>query len=102
MADVLNSGEYLDETEENIEIVDLDGEPFEVIGDLEYEGEIYLALVRYKEEAEEAEETDGEFIVLRESQENGEDYLVTVDDNVLYDKIGGMFLEMFSSVAGED
>ena len=96
MSDVLKGNEYL-EGEEAPEIVDLDGDPFEIIGDLEYEGGIYLALIPYEEDADETEEV--EFVILKEEDENGECVLATVDDDDLYNKIGNMFLKMFM---GED
>jgi len=96
MADIKDN-DFNDFDEEGIEIVELDGEDFEIIGELEYEGETYLALTRYSEEEDDDEE-EGEFIILREVDENGEYNLATIDDEEFSDKIGEMFLELL----GED
>ena len=100
MSDVLNKNEYL-EGDETVEIVELDDSPFEIIGELEHEGDVYLALIPYVEDSEDesSEESDEiketEFVILKESEEDGENYLVTVDDSDLYQKIGNIFLNLF-------
>ena len=95
MTDILNNDFVNDE--DGIEIVDLDGEPFEIIGELEYEGEIYLALTPYKEgEEAEAEDDEIEFIMLKEEQEGDDCVLATIDDDSFYEKIGKLFLKMFA------
>ena len=66
---------------------------FEKIDELEYEGNRYVALIPYYESEEDALEDDGEFIVLMESEEDGETFFVTVDSEEDYDKIGSMFAE---------
>ncbi|MDR0222718.1 MAG: DUF1292 domain-containing protein [Oscillospiraceae bacterium] len=94
-----DGGEFV---EEEAEIVDLDGEPFVVVGELDYEGEIYLALIPYEEGGDdEEEEEEIEFVVLKETEENGERFLATVDDEEKYAKIGEMFLDLFEE-EGED
>ena len=82
------------------EIVELDGEQFEIIDAMEYEGVNYVALVPYSED-EIDEEDDTEFVVLREVEENGEYFLATIDDDELSDKIGEMFLAHFDSLFNE-
>ena len=92
---VLDSLDKLD-SEELKEIVNLDGEDFELIGELEYDGQIYLALIPYKEVEDENQKP--EFVVLREEEnQNGDCFLATVDDTTLYQKIGNMFIDMFAS-----
>ena len=94
--EISNAGDFA-------EVVDLDGEPFEIIAELEHEGELYFALIPFNED-ENSEDTDEdeeiEFIVLKkeasdEASESDEFFLVTLDDEKLSDKLGGMFLEMF-------
>ena len=65
-----------------ISITDEDGKEYEleVLAELEYEGARYLALVPAEEEGEECEE-DLEVSILKVEEENGEDILVTVDDD---------------------
>jgi len=91
------------EIQEAPEIIDLDGEPFVAVGELDFEGETYVALTPYIEEDEESEESEeAEFVILKEVTENGELFLATVDDDELYDKIGEMFTEVFESEESED
>ena len=58
---------------------------FEVIGDMEIDGNVYLALVPRDE--------DGDaFVILKVTQdENGEDMLVTIDDDDEFDKVADAF-----------
>ena len=93
MADI-KENDFIEE--EGVEIVDLDGEPFEIIGELEHEGETYFALIPYSEEDyDEESEEDVEFVILKESDEEDGYFLVTIDDDDFYDKLGQEFLEMF-------
>ena len=83
------------------QIVELDGEPFEVIDAICYDGQNYVALVPYTE-SDELEDEDVEFIILKEVQE-GDDYmLATVDDEELYDEVGEAFIEHLNSVFDDD
>jgi uncharacterized protein YrzB (UPF0473 family) len=92
-----NNDNEIMESGEEVEIIDLDGEPFAVIGELEHEGEIYFALIPDKEEEDEEDEL--EFVILKEAEENGEHFLVTIDDDSHYEKIGEIFLKMFADSA---
>lgn len=85
------------------DVIELDGEQFEIIDALTHEGVNYLALIPYDENAEydEDDEEDTEFIVLREIEENGEYLLATIDDDELSDKVGEMFLAHFDSLIEE-
>jgi hypothetical protein len=89
----------LEENEEfESDIIELDGEQFEIIDALVYEDVNYLALIPYDESAEEDEDEEVEFIVLREVEEDGEFFLATIDDDALSDKIGEMFLTHFDEM----
>ena len=83
------------------QIVDLDGEPFEVIDAICYDNRNYVALVPYTEE-DEMEGEDLEFLILKEVEENGEYMLATVDDDKLYDEVGQAFIEHLETVFGDD
>ncbi|MDR2558856.1 MAG: DUF1292 domain-containing protein [Oscillospiraceae bacterium] len=86
----------LEETDElTADIIELDGEQFEIIDALVYEDVNYLALIPYDENEEEDEDAEIEFIVLKEVEEDGEYFLSTIDDDELSDKIGEMFLAHF-------
>ena len=80
------------------DIIELDGEHFEKIDALTHEGVNYLALIPYNENAEEEDDEDTEFIILREIEENGEYFLATIDDDELADKIGDLFLAHFEEL----
>jgi uncharacterized protein YrzB (UPF0473 family) len=92
--------------DELAEIVDLDGKPYEIIGGLEHEGCTYYALIPYEDEDESEVDMDEEveFVILEEKETDNEDeaVLVTIDDDVLYEKIGGMFLEFFEQDDDEE
>jgi len=93
--DINKGNEIINDPNDQVEVVDLDGEQFAVIGELEYEGGVYFALVPYEEEeVDEYEEL--EFVILKEVEENGEHFLATIDDDDFYEKIGEMFLELFA------
>lgn len=83
------------------QIVDLDGEPFEVIDAICYDDQNYVALVPYNE-SDEMDDEDVEFIILKEIEEEGEYMLSTVDDEDLYDEVGQAFIEHLDSLYGDD
>jgi hypothetical protein len=93
-----NDNEILENQDGNdgAEIIDLDGEPFAVIGELEHEGVIYVALIPYKEPQEDDDDEELEFVILKEVEEDGEFFLGTIEDDDFYEKIGEMFLKMFA------
>lgn len=83
------------------QIVELDGESFEVIDAICYDGQNYVALVPFTEE-DEPEDDNLEFLILKEVEENGEYMLATVDDDVLYDEVGEAFIEHLETVFGSE
>lgn len=97
--DIKKENEEFEEYEP--QIVDLDGEPFEVIDAICYDNQNYVALVPYTEE-DEMEGEDLEFLILKEVEENGEYMLATVDDDKLYDEVGQAFIEHLETVFGDD
>ena len=93
---ILNEEEY---TPELIELEDEDGNTvnFEIIDGMEFEGSNYFALIPYTED-EDAETEDDEFVILKETEKDGESYLATIDSDEEYDRIGKAFLERFSMI----
>lgn len=83
------------------QIVELDGEPFEVIDAVCYDGQNYVALVPYTE-SDDLEDEEVEFIILKEVEENGEYMLATVDDEELYNEVGEAFIEHLETAFGEE
>ena len=73
---------------------------FELIGTVELEGVTYYALIPYTED-EDAEVE--EYIVLRgEKDDNGEDVLVSIDDDDEFDRVADIFDDEFSAAAFEE
>lgn len=83
-------------------VVDLDGEPFEIIDTVEVDGKNYAALTPYTED-DDLENDEVEFVILEIGDDDGEQcVLKTVDDEELYTKIGDKFMELFSDEFVED
>ncbi|MBQ3003648.1 MAG: DUF1292 domain-containing protein [Clostridia bacterium] len=80
------------ENEELFTLTDEDGNEsqFALMGELELDGNIYLALVP-------ADNEDGdEYVVLKvTTDENGEEILVTIDDDDEFDKVADAFEDQF-------
>ncbi len=78
-------------------VVDLDGEQFEIIDTVEFEGKNYAALTPYTE-TDDLEEEEVEFIILEicDDEESEECTLKTVDDEELYSRIGDKFIEVLT------
>ena len=83
--------EYVPET------IELDGETFEIIDGICYDGQNYVALVPFSEE-DELEGEDLEFIILRADEEKDGITLSTIDDDALYDEVGEAFIEHLNEV----
>ena len=79
-------------------LTDEDGneEEFVLLGSAEIEGKIYLALAP----AAQAENEDAEYVLLRQDKdENGEDILVTIDDDDEFDTVADLFEdELFGEI----
>ena len=76
-----------------VTLTDEDGveKNFQIIGDLELDGELYFALV-------DAESDADEYIILkRVGDENGEDILVTIDDDDEFDRVADAFDDQLMS-----
>jgi hypothetical protein len=105
MADLHDKlGNVFEDGEEIVEVVDLDGEEFEKLDELEFEGETYFALIPYDENATDDEDSEefAEFCILKRVEENGESFLETIVDDELEDKIGKMFEARFDALMNEE
>lgn len=96
-----NDDIILDEEEGIIELEDEEGNVnrFEFIDRIEMNGEIYFALVPAEYDEDEGA---SEFVVLKQTVIDGEDMLVTVDDDNEYNAVGEYFLKRFSELAELD
>ncbi len=86
-----------------ITLTDEEGNEVELehLDTLEYEGETYMAFVQATDTPEEVlEEDSAELIILKVEPENGEDMLVTLEDDALLDKIFEMFVERLEAEDG--
>ena len=88
--------EFYDESVYTLTDEDGNEEEFVLLGSAEIDGKIYLALVP----AAQADSEDGEYVILRQDKdENGEDLLVTIDDDDEFDKVADLFEdELFDEV----
>ncbi len=71
---------------------------FEVLGSIEYNGLTYIGLIEQFEDPQLQVESDGRMIVLKAIEDdNGEELLVTIDDNELAE-----VLPAFEEALGEE
>ena len=74
---------------------------FEVIGSAELNGQMYYAMVPVDDQPE--EEDVYEYVILKaEKDEDGEDVLVTIDDDDEFDDVADYFDDMLSDEADYD
>ncbi|MBR1530285.1 MAG: DUF1292 domain-containing protein [Oscillospiraceae bacterium] len=93
----------MDEKEYNPEIFTLTDEKgvdqeFELMDIMEENGTIYYALVPYSEDPDAVIEDDTELVVLKVAEENGEEFLSTIDDDEEYERIGNIFIQRISEM----
>jgi uncharacterized protein YrzB (UPF0473 family) len=82
------------ETENIFTLTDEEGNEsqFELIGNLDINGNTYVALVPVESENSEEEE----YVVLKvEEDENGDEFLVTIDDDDEFDAVADAFEDQF-------
>ena len=84
-----------------ISITDEDGKEYEleVLAELDYNGSHYPALVPAEEEGAESDEEDLEVSILRAEEENGEQILVTLDDD---DELEAVYQALMDLMYEED
>ncbi|MBQ4466458.1 MAG: DUF1292 domain-containing protein [Oscillospiraceae bacterium] len=98
----------MDEKEYTPEIFTLTDEEgneheFELMDIMEENGTVYYALVPYTEDPEAVIEEDTELVILKVGEENGEEFLATIDNDEEYERIGNIFIERISQMLeGED
>ncbi len=74
---------------------------FEVIASAEIEGTVYYAMIPVDDQPE--EEDVYEYVILKaDKDEDGEDILVTIDDDEEFDNIADYFDDMLSDEADYD
>lgn len=78
-----------------ITLTDDDGKEIELeyVDALEYQGKTYMAFFPVVEEGADEEDEEYGLVILRSESENGEDFLVTVDDEQELDTVYDLFME---------
>jgi len=78
-----------------ITLTDDDGKDIEMeyVDALEYQGKTYMAFFPVVEEGADEEDEEYGLVILRSETENGEDFLVTVDDEQELDTVYDLFME---------
>lgn len=71
----------------------------EYVDALEHNGTTYMAFFPVVEEDSEDEENEEEYglVILKSQMENGEEFLVTIDDEEEIDKVYNLFMEQILS-----
>lgn len=92
-----NEDAFLDEDEGIIELEDEDGNVtrFEFVDRTEINGVVYYALIPADYDEEEGA---AEFVVLKETEIDGEAMLATIDDDAEYNAVGEVFLQRFADM----
>ena len=75
---------------------------FELMDIMEENGTVYYALVPYTEDPDAMIEEDTELVVLKVGEENGEEYLATIDNDEEYERIGQLFIQRISEMLEGD
>lgn len=75
---------------------------FEVIGTAEMDGTLYYAMVPADDENAEDDGTIEYVLLKKETDEDGEDIFVTIDDDEEFDRVADYFDDMFSDEADYD
>ena len=82
--------------EDDLPLIELEGEKYEVIDTVDVDGRKYIAILPYEEDDELSE--DAEFTILEIIDDPADEVnctLKTVDDEELYTRIGDAFMEKF-------
>lgn len=91
-----------------VTLVDDDGNEheFEMVDTLEEGGGRYVALVAAYDDPDELLQDDGELLVLKAVEENGEEFLESIEDEAEFTRISDLFMERlkdeFDFVDGEE
>lgn len=102
MADNFDTVENINEEygPDIVSVVDEDGveHSFEELDRIETDEGKFVALLPIYDEAEEIIDSDGELIILKVTEEDGELYLEPIEDDNLFNKIGKLFEERLADI----
>ncbi len=81
-------------------IVDDEGNrhQFELLDAIETDTGRYVALMPVYEQPQDSLQDDGELVILEVTEEDGEELLVTIEDDGVFDEIAGIFEERLSDL----
>ncbi|MEG0546234.1 MAG: DUF1292 domain-containing protein [Oscillospiraceae bacterium] len=87
-----------------VSVIDENGveHTFEELDRIETDTAKYVALLPIYDDAQEVIDDDGELIILKVSEENGETFLEPIEDEKEFDEIGNMFEERLSDLFSFD
>lgn len=87
-----------------VSVTDEDGVEhiFEELDRIETDDARYVALTPYYDEAAEILDDDGELIILKVVEEDGETYLEPIEDEAEFDEIGEIFEKRLAELYDED
>lgn len=71
---------------------------FEIIDALEYEGDSYYALLPVYDDEEDQQEDEGEYYIFQTVEEDGDEFLLEVEDDALLDKLAAEFEKRFDEL----
>ena len=71
---------------------------FEIIDSLEHDGNGYYALLPVYDEEEDQQEDEGEYYIFQTVEEDGEEFLLEVEDDTLLDKLAAEFEKRFEEL----
>ncbi len=102
-----NEGQQSDDIGEDsdITLIDLEGETYEVIDSMIFEGKTYIAILPFDEDEQEADDEVAEFTLLEVTDDPDDEdncTLKTVDDDDLYVRLGDEFLKRLESDLDEE
>lgn len=86
-------------------LIDEEGveQTFELLDIMELDDERYFALIPYYDDPQETLDDDGDLIILKSQlDENGEELMVSIDDEDEYQRVGNIFLEKLSKMFEEE
>ena len=87
-----------------VSVIDEDGVEhiFEELDRIETENGRYVALLPVYDEADDIIDDDGEIIILRVEEEDGETFLAPIEDQKVFDEIGQIFEERLQDLFFEE
>ncbi len=96
----MENQEQFDYSPDLYTLIDEEGneQAFELLDMMEVDGSRYYALLPFYEDPSEALEDDGQLVVLKGEEIDGEEMMASIDNDEEFDRIGNLFLEKLSDL----